>query len=56
MENLITIITQPDNIAILIMLGWTIACTAIAFREIRINDRLIKAGKKAEIYTRMAKP
>ncbi len=53
MENFIKIITQPDNIAILIMMVATVACTTLAVREILINDRLIKAGKKEEIYKRM---
>lgn len=53
MHNLIKIATQPDNIAILIMLFSTIVCTLVAFREGRINDRLLKEGKKEEIYKRM---
>lgn len=55
MHNLITIATQPDNIAILIMLVSTILCAFVSFREIRINDRLIKEGKKEKIYERMTK-
>jgi hypothetical protein len=54
-KNLLEIISQPDNIAILIMLIATAVCTLVAFREIRINDRLIKEGKKEEIYQRMIK-
>ncbi|MBI2082955.1 MAG: hypothetical protein HYT76_05245 [Deltaproteobacteria bacterium] len=53
MENFLKIITQPDNIAILIMMVAVIACTYTAFREIVRNDRLIKEGKKDEIYKRM---
>lgn len=53
MENFIKIATQPDNIAILVMLVATISCTLVAFRESRINDRLIKEGKKEKIYERM---
>ncbi len=53
LKNLLEIITQPDNIAIVIMLVSTITCTLLAFREIRINDRFIKDGKKEEIYKRM---
>ena len=55
MHNLLEIITQPDNIAILIMLVATITCTVVSFREIRINDRLIRDGKKEKIYERMTK-
>lgn len=53
MHNLIEILTQPDNIAIVVMLVATIACTLVAFREIRINDRFIKEGKKEKVYERM---
>ena len=53
MHNLLEILTQPDNIAILVMLIATGVCTLVAFRQIRINDRLIKEGKKDEIYRRM---
>ena len=56
MENFLRIITQPDNIAILLMLIAVSVCTAAACREIWINDRLIKAGKKDEIYKRMTRP
>ena len=55
MHNLIEIATEPDNIAILIMLACTITCTLVAFREILTNDRLIKDGKKEKVYERMAK-
>jgi hypothetical protein len=55
MENFIRIITQPDNIAIVVMMVATIVCTVVAFREIRINDKLIKSGKKDQIYERMTK-
>jgi hypothetical protein len=54
-HNLIKILTQPDNIAIVVMMVSTITVTLVAFREIRINDRLIKEGKKDQIYERMAK-
>ncbi|MBI2981949.1 MAG: hypothetical protein HYY44_06635 [Deltaproteobacteria bacterium] len=53
MENFLKIITQPDNIAILIMMACVITTATIAFREIIRNDRLIKEGKKEEIYRRM---
>lgn len=55
MENFIRIITQPDNIAIVLMLIATAVCTYASFREIRINDRLIKEGQKEKIYERMTK-
>ena len=53
MHNLIEIMTEPDNIAILIMLVSTITCTWVAFHEAMINDKLIKEGKKEKIYERM---
>ncbi len=53
MENFVRIITQPDNIAILLMLVAIVVCTAAAVREMRANDRFIKEGKKEEIYKRM---
>lgn len=55
MHHLIEILTQPDNIAIVVMMVSTVICTLVAFREIRINDKLIKSGKKDQIYERMAK-
>jgi hypothetical protein len=55
MHNFLTIISQPDNIAIVIMMISTAVCALAAFREIRINDRLIKSGKKDQIYERMTK-
>jgi len=54
-HNLIEILTQPDNIAIVVMMVATITCTLVAFREIRVNDRLIKEGKKDQVYERMIK-
>jgi hypothetical protein len=54
-ENFLKIITQPDNIAILIMLIAVIACTVVCFYEILSNDRLIKESKKDEIYKRMTR-
>ena len=55
MHNLLKIITEPDNIAILIMLVSVTTCTLMAFREIWINDRLIKSDQKSKVYERMAK-
>ncbi len=55
MENFIHIITQPDNIAIVVMMIATVVCTGVAFREMWINDKLIKDGKKDEVYKRMTK-
>ena len=55
MKNLLEIISQPDNIAILIMLVCTAFVSLVAFREMRINDRLIKEGKKEKIYERMTR-
>ncbi len=56
MENFIKIVTQPDNIAIVIMLITVAICTFHSVREMRINDKFIKDGKKEEIYKRMIRP
>lgn len=53
MQHFLEIITQPDNIAILVMMICTAVVTGVAFREVRINDKLIKEGKKEKIYERM---
>lgn len=55
MENILEIITQPDNIAILVMLVAVISCTVVAFREAILNDRFIKNGEKEKIYERMTR-
>lgn len=54
MHNLLEIISQPDNLAILLMLICTVACTLVAFREMHTNDRLIKEDKKEKVYERMS--
>lgn len=56
MENFIKIITQPDNIAIVVMLIVITICTIHSFREMWLNDKLIKDGKKDEVYKRMIRP
>ena len=56
MENFIKIITQPDNIAIVVMLIVITICTIHSFREMWLNDKLISAGKKDEVYKRMIRP
>ena len=55
MENFLKIITQPDNVAILIMIIAVGIATLMAFREMWINDQCIKAGKKEKIYERMTR-
>ncbi|MDO8461442.1 MAG: hypothetical protein Q7S98_01135 [Deltaproteobacteria bacterium] len=55
MENILNIITQPDNIAILVMLVAVISCTVVAFREAIANDRFISKGEKEKIYERMTR-
>jgi len=47
-------LTKPDNIALVIMFFFTIVILWVSFREMRINDRLIKDGKKDKIYERMS--
>lgn len=55
MENFLKIISQPDNVAIVMMLIAIGVCTFAACREIWANDRCLKEGKKEEIYKRMTK-
>ena len=55
MGNLIRIITQPDNVAIVIMLVAVGACTATALRQAILNDRLVKNNEKEKIYERMTR-
>jgi len=49
MDNLLAILTKPDNIPIVVMLLAMIYCLWISFRQALKNDRLIKAGKDDEI-------
>lgn len=53
MENLLKILSLPDNIPIVIMLLAVIYLTWLSFREARKNDKLIEEGKKDQIYRRM---
>ena len=55
MQHFIEIITQPDNIAIVVMMVSTVIVTCVSFREMYTNDKLIKEGKKEKIYERMVK-
>lgn len=48
-------LTKPDNIALVIMFFFTIVILWVSIREMMINDRLIKDGKKDKIYERMSK-
>ncbi len=53
MQNFIRIITEPDNIAIVIMMVEILTCSLSALREMILNDRAIKEGKKGKVYERM---
>ena len=53
MENFLQILSLPDNIPIVIMLGAVIYLTWLSFSEARKNDKLIEEGKRDQIYRRM---
>lgn len=55
MENLIKIITEPDNIPIAGMVLAAIFFVYLSFSKALKNDRLIKAGKKEDIIDEMQK-
>lgn len=54
MENLLEIISKPDNIPIVAMLFLVIFFTGLGLREGIRNDRLIDEGRKDEIIDRMS--
>jgi hypothetical protein len=53
MENLLKILSLPDNIPIVIMLVAVIYLTWLSFSEAKKNDKLIDEGKRDQIYRRM---
>ncbi len=53
MDQFISIVTKGDNIPIVGMLFAVLFLTWLALSEARKNDRLIKEGKKDEVYQRM---
>ncbi|MHB8872999.1 MAG: hypothetical protein ACYC8T_04865 [Myxococcaceae bacterium] len=53
LDNLWLIVSQPDNVPIVLMIGLFAFFTGLALREARKHDRLIKAGRKADIIKAM---
>lgn len=52
-ENFEKILTKPDNIPIVIMIGLLLFFTLLSLREARKHDRLIREGRKSEILKAM---
>jgi hypothetical protein len=55
MDNFLRIISQPDNIPIVLLLVSVLFCLFLAMRQAFRHDRLITRGRKDEIYDEMAK-
>jgi hypothetical protein len=55
MDNLIEIITMPDNIPIIVMVLAAVFFSCLSFSKALKNDRLINAGKKEDIIDEMQK-
>lgn len=53
LENLWAIVSLPDNIPIVLMLGVFGYFGWICFSEARRNDRLIRDGRREEVLKRM---
>jgi hypothetical protein len=53
MHHFLHIISQPDNVPIVIMMVTVIFLTWLSFKEARANDRLSEEGKEDQIYRRM---
>jgi uncharacterized membrane protein YwzB len=55
MEHFWEILTKPANLPIVGMLLAVIFCLWVAFRQALKHDRLIKQGKKDDVYSEMIK-
>jgi hypothetical protein len=53
LDNLWAIVSLPDNIPIVLMLGMVGYFTWLCFSEARKHDRLIREGRKDEILKTM---
>ncbi|HET8540017.1 MAG TPA: hypothetical protein VFL83_09125 [Anaeromyxobacter sp.] len=53
LENVWAIVSLPDNIPIVLMLGIVGYFTWLGFAEARKNDRLIAQGRRDEVLRRM---
>jgi hypothetical protein len=52
-DNFLLILTKPDNIPIVMMIGAVGFFTWMSLKEAFKNDRLIKEGRRDEILRRM---
>lgn len=55
MEQFLHILTQPDNIPIVGMFVAVLFCLYIAMKQAFRHDRLIKQGRKDEVYDEMVR-
>ncbi|MEE2900896.1 MAG: hypothetical protein VYC39_01140 [Myxococcota bacterium] len=52
-DNFSAIITKPDNIPIILMVGLVAYFTWVSLSEARKNDKLIEEGRRDEVLKRM---
>lgn len=52
-DNFMVILTKPDNIPILLMVGSVAFFSWLSLREGIKNDKLIKEGRRDEVLRRM---
>jgi hypothetical protein len=55
MDNFLRIVSQPDNIPIVLLLISVLFCLYVAMRQAFRHDRYITEGRKDEIYDEMIK-
>lgn len=55
MDNFLRIVSQSDNIPILLLLVAVLFCLYLSLRQAFRHDRLIARGRKDEIYDEMVK-
>lgn len=55
MRHFLEILTIPDNIPITGLIVALVVFLSIAFKQALRNDRLLKEGKKEEMYKEMIK-
>lgn len=53
LQNFWAIVSLPDNIPIVLMLGLVGYFTWLSFREARKHDRLIREGRREEVLKAM---
>jgi hypothetical protein len=53
LDNLWAIVSLPDNIPIVLMLGLVAYFTKVSFSEARKHDKLTREGRKDEILRAM---